>query len=236
MNNEESREYPVSNDGMSWEYLKWALEGGKNLKIDTYTGPVSLKEKELGILEVSSGWIVAIDPGIIEPGFSEEFEIPFAHQIPPGRYPICVNIATRLEDGDQRVAFGILKLAKEPPVRWEVATLKDQELVAGEHPEAHGYGVDSGTGCFIDLNIIPLIKEGELSIWELLEEKLEETYVDTWSWANLRAEKGSSSNLIAFSSGDGDGRYPSFWGFGQSGNRVVLVTDFYITMPPHESD
>ena len=33
-------------------------------------------------------------------------------------------------------------------------------------------------------------------------------------------------NIIAFSSGWGDGCYPSYWGYDAADQRVALVTDF----------
>ena len=57
-------------------------------------------------------------------------------------------------------------------------------------------------------------------------EALSRTYVPTWSWTNLILDEASGANVIAFSSGYGDGSYPSYWGYDLAGQRVALVTDF----------
>lgn len=61
---------------------------------------------------------------------------------------------------------------------------------------------------------------------EELFDALMKTYVHTWSWTDLVLDEVTGANLIAFSSGWGDGSYPSFWGYDADGQRVGLVTDF----------
>jgi hypothetical protein len=59
-------------------------------------------------------------------------------------------------------------------------------------------------------------------------EALSRTYVPTWSWTNLIVDEATGANVIAFSSGYGDGSYPSYWGHDLTGQRVALVTDFVV--------
>ena len=87
----------------------------------------------------------------------------------------------------------------------------------------HGYGVDSGTGCFVDVDTVRLFDEADAD--QLIAE-LAKTYVHTWSWANLVVNPATGGNLAAFSSGFGDGGYPSYFGYDGSGCLVCLVTDF----------
>jgi hypothetical protein len=47
-------------------------------------------------------------------------------------------------------------------------------------------------------------------------------------WAELVVDPDTGANLVAFSSGYGDGAYPSFWGIDESGELCCLVTDFGI--------
>jgi hypothetical protein len=48
----------------------------------------------------------------------------------------------------------------------------------------------------------------------------------TSQWVNLRPDTTREENIICFSSGFGDGTYPSFFGFGPNGPVCQLVTDF----------
>lgn len=62
--------------------------------------------------------------------------------------------------------------------------------------------------------------------FQTLIAEMEKTYVHTWSWANLEMDTNTHANLIAFSSGLGDGCYPSYFGLDEKGNPMILVTDF----------
>lgn len=62
--------------------------------------------------------------------------------------------------------------------------------------------------------------------FETLITEMEKTYVNTWSWVNLEMDPETNANLIAFSSGLGDGCYASYFGFDEKHNPMILVTDF----------
>jgi hypothetical protein len=51
-------------------------------------------------------------------------------------------------------------------------------------------------------------------------------YPLTAGWANMKMSDDIEANMIAFSSGWGDGGYASFWGYDALGNLTTLVTDF----------
>jgi hypothetical protein len=54
---------------------------------------------------------------------------------------------------------------------------------------------------------------------------MERTYVHTWSWLDMPFGKG---NLLAFSSGLGDGAYATYVGFDADSEISVVVTDFSV--------
>ena len=97
-----------------------------------------------------------------------------------------------------------------------------------EEGEVFGYGVDSGTGCFMDEETARLVVE-ELDAEEFSDAligEMDKTYENTWSWANLELETGKGATIVAFSTGIGDGMYASYFGLDESGEVVSLVTDF----------
>jgi len=55
--------------------------------------------------------------------------------------------------------------------------------------------------------------------------EMDKTYRDTWSWLNMKFGDG---NLIAFSSGEGDGLYGTYAGFDSQGEVAIVVTDFMV--------
>jgi hypothetical protein len=57
---------------------------------------------------------------------------------------------------------------------------------------------------------------------------MQTTYRGTRSWFDCRPSSERDENIICFSSGWGDGSYPSFFGFSAEGRLCALVTDFFI--------
>lgn len=204
------------------------------LKEINYTG--YLREQELGKIKLPTGKIVANDPLI-----AEETE-PFTICVTPGEYPVMLYV--NHSDGDQRVAFAEIRFLEDMPVRFAPALVEGQDLEELEEDEVFCYGVDTGTGCFMDeqtsqklMRIFESFDENALpesfdegSIFPELPElgdMLDESYVDTYMTANY-VLPGTELNIVAFSSGYGDGAYPSYWGYDASGNICCLITDFYV--------
>lgn len=182
----------------------------------------SLSLHPLGQLVMPTGQLFACDPFLVS---SEEG--PFTRTVPPGRYPVLVNVA-RMQSGDERVAYAIVRVADPPPVRWELALLPAHDPSELGDDEFFGYGVDSGTGCFMDASAAERLAEraAEIGDNQDLEDQMVKTYVHTWAWVDYVLDADTGVNVIAFSSGWGDGMYPSYWGLDEAGAIVCLVTDF----------
>ena len=59
--------------------------------------------------------------------------------------------------------------------------------------------------------------------FQVLIAEMDKTYRPTWSWSNLKLP---DANLVAFSSGCGDGVYASYGGFDANGKVAIVLTDF----------
>lgn len=180
-----------------------------------------LLSETLGMLELPTGRIVANDPWCL---FETE---PFARAVRPGRYPVRLFVLHA--NHDRRVAFAAVCFSQHAPQRFEMALTEGQELEALEEDEFYGYGVDSGTGAFLDAAacaVYEKLLEAEDTGYGPLEKALEESYAPTYSSANVTLPEGG--NVVAFSTGWGDGCYPSYWGFDTAGEVCCLVTDFCI--------
>lgn len=191
------------------------------LEVRTEWGSASLKRYEVGELVTPTGKIVACDP-LVFPETSA-----FTVQLSPGGYP--VNLSVAHFGNDQRVAYASILFKKGRVHHWELALLPDQDIDSLEPGEIFCYGVDSGTGCFMDLKASEAFAErinDDEDYSEALIAELDKTYVHTWSWANLVMDTETNANLIMFSSGLGDGCYPSYFGFDEVHNPMILVTDF----------
>jgi hypothetical protein len=176
----------------------------------------------IGNLLVSTGSIIACDPLVAAPD-SE----PFVNAFPRGAFPVELAIA-RYDDGsaDERVAFARLKFSDAAPARWEGALAEGQDPAELEEGELYGYGVDSGLGAFMDTagrEALERLMEEDDDYEETLEGEFEKNYRHTRSW--LLWQRGEA-NVAMFTSGLGDGFYPSFVGFDADGGICRLVTDF----------
>lgn len=183
-------------------------------------GAVRLECRTIGELTLPSGRIVACDAAV-EPGHP-----PFVGAVMPGRYPVRVAIA-HLAGGDHRIAGAWLRFAEGAPARWEPAPFEG----VPEHAD-HAYGVDSATGAFVSL-------EGARRLAALTDDRFAEavgdamdaSYRDTRAWAVIPVPGDPPLEAAVFSSGAGDGAYPSYWGYGDDGAPRCLLTDFRILSP-----
>lgn len=182
-----------------------------------------LTVQSLGELFLPTGKIVANDPLCL-------YETtPFEKTVAPGKYPVKLHLLHF--DTDIRVAYAEIQFSNTDPVSFELATHAGEDITSLNEDEFYGYGVDSGTGGFMDyetcMEYDKKLKASKDYSWSELDDMLEESYVDTYSTANICLPE-SEKNMIAFSSGYGDGVYPSFWGLDQNNQPCRLITDFCI--------
>ena len=91
-----------------------------------------------------------------------------------------------------------------------------------------GYPVDSGTGCFMDHSAGQVLfakMNAEPDYFKFMMAEMDKTYRHTWSWLNLPM---GDANVIAFSSGDGDGLYGTYAGLNAEQQVVAVVTEFEV--------
>lgn len=182
---------------------------------------IAIEVKNLGDVIVRSGRITVCDP------LAPSVVMDLAREVPKGKHPVEVAIAKMGKD--QRVALGCVRFAKGKAVRWEMATARGQSAKKLAPGEFYGYGVDAGTGCFVDTKAAKMLDEEEVG--EAILAGLGKTRVYTWAWTNVKL---GDANVVAFSSGYGDGFYGSYWGFDAKGALVALVTDFGLMTEPIE--
>jgi hypothetical protein len=200
--------------------LALALSGGS---VQRGAQTIGFVAHDIGLLEVTTGRVAASDP-LVSPDPPA-----FTQAVPNGRHPVRV-IAARFGE-DERIAYALLRFSEASAVRWANARSGEEDTQPLGAGEFFGYGVDSGTGCFMDPHAGRLLSarmEQEDDYFETIIDEMEKTYAHTRSWADIHPDASSPSNVICFSSGWGDGSYPSFFGFDAEGKVAVLVTDFMV--------
>ena len=184
---------------------------------------IFFRTKVLGKLNLPTGKIVASDPFVY---FDEK---PFITKIESGSYDVILSLA-RINHEDERVAFAMLKFNENLPIRWELALRETDDISKLIDGQFFGFGVDSGTGCFIDAQsqiiLNKLLEDQKFD--EFLVNEMQKTFVNTRDWVNYTFENHPNNNLIAFSSGWGDGHYASYFGYDENNQVVCLVTDFEV--------
>jgi hypothetical protein len=174
--------------------------------------------KRLGVLKITSGRIAAFDPLV-----TDEPE-PFATVFPTGAFPVELAVA-RFGD-DERIAYARIAFSDRPVVRWTPALLRGQDLAELGPGEIFGYGVDSGTGAFMDAEAAKALAAGIQASEALADRiitRMDEVSRPTWSAILWDLGK---RNAAIFSSGWGDGFYASYVGYDAKGDVARLLTDF----------
>ncbi|MGL4967217.1 MAG: DUF4241 domain-containing protein [Inquilinus sp.] len=190
---------------------------GSGVTVTPPDGPVALSGVEIGKLGVPSGRIVACDPFICDGAEA------FSRRVPAGKFP--VQLAMAKLPHDERVAFARILFADRPAVRWEMALRPGQTLQDLQPGYIHGYGVDTGTGAFMDAatRTSYLAATADEAATMRLVDALNNAPSGSRAWL-LRPY--GHANVAMFSSGWGDGFYASYFGLDSAGRVVALVTDF----------
>lgn len=201
-----------------------------------------LRVVRLGEMEITSGRVILVDPFLMSTR-----DTPLALSVAPGRYPVDLAVADAGESG-QRVALARLLLSPAPAVRWSMAVTDEQDLTTLRGLEVFGYGVDAGTGAFVD-GAVPAWLDARYPSsafeqyqdvqedWQRRGEAAAETLGIPYGFALI--ERLGPGDAAMFSSGWGDGHYASWIGYDADGRPVAIVTDFAVitavNFPPDDN-
>jgi len=176
----------------------------------------------VGELKLPTGSLIAQDPRWEHPRVP-----PFTVPVPPGQYPVIVSISHWDQSPTAGVASPLrlvnaakLVVADQPVASWELALQPGQDPTALAEGQFFGFGVDSGTGSFLDAaashHLRPLRQDRE---W-------------TQAIAAISAQGAigiptadPDLNIIVFKCGMGDGSYPVWIGRAASQEPVCFVAD-----------
>jgi uncharacterized protein DUF4241 len=190
--------------------------------------PTMLSAVEAGDLVLPTGRVVAADVFF----FNTE---PFTRRLPAGRHPVLLLSSARDPDLAGDVAAAMIRAAPGDPVRWELALVAGQDPTTLQRDEFFGYGVDSGTGCFASAEAVAAVTT-EGSFAEDYGERILRGFDPKGGIASPSVEvvvdPATGANVIGFTSGFGDGAYPSWFGLDARGEPLVLLTDFGILEAP----
>lgn len=180
---------------------------------------VNLYGITIGKLKITSGYIVACDPGHID-----EYGIPFTQAFPKGEFPVQLAIAK--VENEETIAFARISFSEEPVARWEFALQEGQSPVPVGGKKMHGYSTDLGLGIFADKDASNALDKTNLTELDAaLYKEMDKHYHNDWRYV---MHHFNQHNLAVFSSGLGDGYYGCYIGFDAAGKPCRLLTDFNI--------
>lgn len=176
----------------------------------------TVEVREAGTVRLPSGRLVVTDPGWLK--FQKDsLTVPVA----PGEYAVRLAIVRFADDPDHvRTAAAKLVIADEPVTTWELALCDGQDPRLLGDGQFYGFGVDAGMGCFVDA-------EALAAITDIVEEDYE-ALLGASDEATEVIDPASGANLIAFSSGWGDGSYPIWIGRTHDGRVACFVADMLV--------
>ncbi|MGW4513090.1 DUF4241 domain-containing protein [Streptomyces sp. NPDC004393] len=214
----------------------WLFTPGSTFRYESGTvGTIGVADG--GELWLPTGRVVACDPFVY---LGQDDMEPFTVSVAPGRYRVDAAVATLTQPDEPpaerphlRVAAARLVIRDEPTAVWEPALLPGQDADELGEDEFYGYGVDAGTGCFHDAAAEGTLQEGEGDegpLWDVFEDS---------DWApgpHVVTAPDTGHTVAAFTSGWGDGCYPTWIGRTAAGEVTCFVTDFFVAPDPSEAE
>jgi uncharacterized protein DUF4241 len=187
---------------------------------------VDLSTELAGELEFQTGRVVASDAYLVTD------DPPFTRWLVPGRHLVFVLHAMIRDTSDDRLAAAMIRARPGDPVRWEMALRPRQNMAMLGPDQFFGYGVDAGTGCFTSAEASEWLAGAGAAALADYEKRIEAAMFPSPAEydpvADIPLGDPKGRNVIVFSSGWGDGVYPSYFGLDAEGRPLVLVTDFQI--------
>ncbi|MEV8333836.1 DUF4241 domain-containing protein [Streptomyces niveus] len=182
---------------------------------------VLLESHIIGALQLPTGHVVAADPHDYFLTDRKSFTV----TLPPGNHRFFVNVTRSTEPTGirPRVAAGGLIISDEQITSWELALLDGEDPRILRDGETYGFGVDSGTACFMDAAAVQTVVNNAAGGENPLQER------ETGGVRiGFTGDSLSGAGLIAFESGWGDGSYPVWVGRAANRSVVCLVADMLL--------
>jgi hypothetical protein len=176
-------------------------------------------------LRLPSGRVVAAEPWAYSREEAEERV--FVQRAEPGTYPVQLIMADYYDPGNPQdnthfsvVGAARLVIRDEPTARWRLALRDGQDDTRLAADEFYGYPVDGGAGSFASPELFDAFADEEAA------DDLTADIMFRVGDSVVYTDEETGNNLVAFSSGGGDGRFGTWVGYTAEGEVSCFVTDF----------
>ncbi|MET3035598.1 DUF4241 domain-containing protein [Chryseobacterium sp. NRRL B-14859] len=187
-----------------------------------------LESFEVGKIYLSSGKLVACDPLITND------MLPFSTEFPRGDFSVILH----KERESNCVAYAEIIFNTAEVVEWKLATTAGQNIKDLAEGEVFGYPVESGMGCFMDVDTQTKLNELEQKLYHnkgadfmgIYEEFFHDHFFDENGaidqYAFLKPSEEHPGTIFAFETGYGEGFYASYIAYDKDQTPVKIITEF----------
>ena len=204
------------------------LENIKKLFSKNFVENPLLETFEVGKINLPTGKLVACDPLITNE--MSEFKVRF----PNGVFPVLLH----KERESNCVAYAEIIFSGGEVSDWKMATTEGQNVEDLKEGEVFGYPVESGMGCFMDVETQDCLNHLENRLFHrkgadfmgIYEEFFHDHFFDENGaidqYAFLKPDEEKPGTIFAFETGYGEGFYASYIGFGKDHQPIKMITEF----------
>jgi hypothetical protein len=187
-----------------------------------------LESFEVGKIYLSSGRLVACDPLI-----TNDMK-PFSTEFPKGDFQVLLH----KERESNCVAYAEIVFNDSEITAWKMAVTEDQHIKDLAEGEVFGYPVESGMGCFMDIDTQDHLNHLEKKLYHrkgadfmgIYEEFFHDYFFDENGaidqYAFLKPSEEHPGTVFAFETGYGEGFYASYIAYNKDGSPVKIITEF----------
>ncbi len=189
------------------------------------TGPQSwpLDLRQLGVVSLDTGALVVADPYVSEPDTP-----PFLMTLSAGEHRLLLGIA-RIAENHERTACALLLNNEGPIADWELALQPQHRLEDLEGDDAYyGFPVDAGTACVASPAAFARAAAVLAEDAGMLEDPLSQARFAAEHEAVIAAPAPGTTPVAVFTSGWGDGLYPTWLGLDSDGEVSLVLVDFLL--------
>lgn len=204
------------------------IENIKKLFSRDFVESPLLESFEVGKIYLSSGKLVACDPVI-----TNDMQ-PFSVEFPKGDFSVLLH----KERESNCVAYAEIIFSSSEITKWELATTPGQDIKELAEEEIFGYPVESGMGCFMDVEAQNSLNELEKKLYHskgvdfmgIYEEFFHSYFFDENGaidqYAFLKPSEEQPGTIFAFETGYGEGFYASYVAYDKNNSPVKIITEF----------
>ncbi|SEV93718.1 Protein of unknown function [Chryseobacterium wanjuense] len=204
------------------------IENIKKLFSKSFVENPLLESFEVGKIYLSSGKLVACDPLI-----TNDMK-PFSTEFPKGDFSVLLH----KERESNCVAYAEIVFSNAEISDWKMATTEGQDVKDLAEEEVFGYPVESGMGCFMDVETQNSLNELEQRLYHskgvdfmgIYEEFFHDYFFDENGaidqYAFLKPAEEKPGTIFGFETGYGEGFYASYIAFDKNNVPVKIITEF----------